>query len=209
MQDKWDLKTYCEILGVSENSPQHIIHAAYLNARKTYSLDNPEVSNSFSRAEAQELERLVEEAFAVLGNYSMRAFYQRKNQASPKQINPKPNGLSPVKTKLPNGIRTTSISTYQVDRSFEKEIVQAQVFDGEFLKKIRKYKCISVEQMSRATKIKSTYIESIEDNDFDTLPAPVYTRGFIIQISKILDLPAEEVASSYMCQYKSPYEPRI
>ena len=80
MNEKWDLKTYCEILGVTENSPQHIIHAAYLNARKVYSKNNPDVSNSFSKDEAEELERLVEEAFAVLGNYSMRAFYQRKNE---------------------------------------------------------------------------------------------------------------------------------
>ncbi len=209
MQEKWDLKTYCEILGVSENSPQHIIHAAYLNARKLYSQDNPELSNSFSKAEAEELERLVEEAFAVLGNYSMRAFYQRKNELKTDQISFEPSALSPIETQLPKGVKTTAVSTYRVDPSFEEEIKQAQVFDGSTLKRIREYKCISIDQISTATKIKSTYVRSIEDNNFNALPAPVYTRGFIIQIAKTLDLPPEEVASSYMCQYKNTHEPRV
>lgn len=209
MNEKWDLKTYCEILGVSENSPQHIIHAAYLNAKKMYSANNPDLNSSFSRAEAVELERLVEEAFAVLGNYSMRAFYQRKNTNKSDQFSFEPTALSPIETKLPDGISTTAIGTYKLDPRIEDEIKQTQVFDGSTLNKIREYKCISIEQISTATKIKSTYIHAIESNNFNSLPAPVYTRGFIIQIAKILDLPAEEVASSYMCQYTNTYEPRI
>ena len=139
----------------------------------------------------------------------MRAFFQRKNEPKSDQISFEPTALSPIDTQLPEGVSTTAISTYKVDHAFEDEINNTQVFDGSTLKRIREYKCISIEQISSATKIKSTYVESIENNNFNALPAPVYTRGFIIQIAKILDLPAEEVASSYMCQYKNTYEARI
>ncbi len=203
MTNKWDLNTYCEILGVSENSPQHEIHAAYLSAKQLYSKKN--LKSNFTNEEAETLEQLVEEAFAILGNHSLRAFYQRKNK---NQLVDKKTPKSTVTLTQPEP-QQKAISDYEVNPDFEYKINKLQSYDGSNLQKIRQYKNISLHQLSTATKIKSTYIKAIEDNNFNSLPAPVYTRGFIIQIAKVLGLKHEEVASSYMSQYKNKYEPRV
>ncbi len=209
MQEKWELKTYCEILGVSENSSQHEIHNAYLKAKRLYSQSNPDLHQLFSPQEAQALDRLVEEAFAVLGSHSLRAFYQRKQEAASGVASHSLPTTPPATEVVEEGYRKTQFGTYKVDDEIESRLQQAQVFDGKMLSTIRNYKNISLEQLSNATKIKSTYIMAIEANNFNLLPAPVYTRGFIVQIAKALHLPAEEVASSYMCQYKSTHEQHI
>ena len=66
---------YYEILEVSPEAPSHEIHRAYQRARETYSQDNPALYSMFSAEEARELLRMIEEAFAVLSNASLRRSY--------------------------------------------------------------------------------------------------------------------------------------
>jgi curved DNA-binding protein CbpA len=69
---------------------------------------------------------------------------------------------------------------------------------GSFLKKIRDAYKISIEEMCGITKLTKTYIIAIEEENFSKLPAPVYVRGFVMQIAKVLKLPHEKVAAAYM-----------
>ncbi len=92
---------------------------------------------------------------------------------------------------------------YELDPTVEEEITQQNQFSGTFLKKIREYKGITLDELSEFTKIKKTYISCIEAEEFESLPAPVYLRGFIVQLAKTLKLPHEKVASSYMEKYKN------
>lgn len=87
---------------------------------------------------------------------------------------------------------------YEVNNDFEQEIENATEFDGEFLKKIREYKNVTIERMADMTRISKTYIRNIEDNDFQKLPAEVYTRGFVYQYAKCLKLNPELVATSFL-----------
>lgn len=87
---------------------------------------------------------------------------------------------------------------YSIDNDFEQEIENATDFDGEFLKKIREYKNVTIERMADMTRISKTYIRNIEDNDFLKLPAEVYTRGFVYQYAKCLKLNPELVATSFL-----------
>ena len=66
---------YYEILEVNSEAPSHEIHRAYQRARETYSQDNPALYSMFSAEEARELLRMIEEAFAVLSNVSLRRSY--------------------------------------------------------------------------------------------------------------------------------------
>jgi cytoskeleton protein RodZ len=50
---------------------------------------------------------------------------------------------------------------------------------GEHLKQIREAKHLSVEDLSRMTKISSRFIAALEAEDFGTLPGGVFNRGFI------------------------------
>lgn len=70
-----DGMNYYEVLEVQHDAPQHEIHRAYQRAKATYSQDNPALYSMFSREEARDLMKLVEEAYAVLGNHGLRRNY--------------------------------------------------------------------------------------------------------------------------------------
>lgn len=91
---------------------------------------------------------------------------------------------------------------YQIDSQFEQEIENCQDYSGEFLRKIREYKKVTIERLSEMTKISKVYIHYIENEQFDKLPAAVYTRGFIFQYAKNLKLTPEIVAASFMNKFK-------
>ncbi|HRK01197.1 MAG TPA: helix-turn-helix transcriptional regulator, partial [Oligoflexia bacterium] len=56
---------------------------------------------------------------------------------------------------------------------------------------------------SEFTKISKNYLQAVEDEDYDSLPAAVYTRGFVFQIAKSLKIPHDKASSGYMTRYSS------
>jgi DnaJ-class molecular chaperone len=88
--------------------------------------------------------------------------------------------------------------SYNKDEEFEQEIDNCTEYHGEFLKRIREYKDVTVERMAEMTKISKTYIRNIEADEFSKLPADVYTRGFVYQYAKCLKLNPDLVATSYI-----------
>jgi cytoskeletal protein RodZ len=61
---------------------------------------------------------------------------------------------------------------------------------------------LSREQIAERTKIRKTYIEYLEEEQFTFLPAPVYVKGFVAMIAGMLQLPAQRVAEDYMAYYR-------
>ena len=91
---------------------------------------------------------------------------------------------------------------YVQNSALEKEIVETTEFTGEFLKKIREYKSVDLERLSDMTKVSRLYLQGIESEDFDKLPAAVYVRGFVFQYAKSLRLKPDIVANSYLARMK-------
>src|SRR2546426_6975146 len=68
---------------------------------------------------------------------------------------------------------------------------------GEELRREREIRGISLKEISDATKISKRFLEAIERNDHRTLPAPVFTRGFVREYARYLGLNAEEMVTRY------------
>lgn len=68
---------------------------------------------------------------------------------------------------------------------------------GQILRQTREDKGLSLAQAEEATKIRSTYLQALEEGDFERLPAPVYVRGFLKNYANFLGLNAEEVLALY------------
>ncbi|MBF0329560.1 MAG: DUF4115 domain-containing protein [Nitrospirae bacterium] len=56
---------------------------------------------------------------------------------------------------------------------------------------------LSIAEVSKLTRIKTSYLASIEAADFDKLPVEVYSKGYIREYAKFLDIPADTVISKY------------
>lgn len=219
--------TYYDILEVLPDAPQHEIHAAYQRAKETYSTDSPALYTMFSSDEARELLALVEEAFTTLSNQGKRALYDQ--QLASKQL-PKmadlPDFRVPETTvarnvlptkgserkplqvvsgkngEVPKGFARTRFGVYEIDSAFESEIKNLLEFDGATLQKIRQYKSLSLDQVSDETRINKPYLLALEANDFSALPAAVFTRGFVVQVARVLGINEKIAADSYMKNFK-------
>jgi cytoskeletal protein RodZ len=69
---------------------------------------------------------------------------------------------------------------------------------GGWLADVRQRRGITLDELSGISKVSTTYLRAIEQEDFDVLPEPVYVRGFLIAYARTLDLDAEAVARSYL-----------
>jgi cytoskeletal protein RodZ len=68
---------------------------------------------------------------------------------------------------------------------------------GEELRREREIRGISLKEIADATKISKRFLEAIERNDHRTLPAPVFTRGFVREYAKYLGLNVDEIVNRY------------
>lgn len=63
---------------------------------------------------------------------------------------------------------------------------------GEYLKREREIRGVSLEDISNATKIRAGLLIAIERNDFDALPATPFVKGFIQAYCRYLGLDAQD-----------------
>jgi cytoskeletal protein RodZ len=68
---------------------------------------------------------------------------------------------------------------------------------GEYLKNERELRNISLEEMAGLTRINIRYLEAIEDNDFDIIPAETFVKGFIRSYAKCIGLDEDDVILTY------------
>ena len=86
------------------------------------------------------------------------------------------------------------------DQAIAQEIQEETEWRGPFLRKVREARNVPVEELSEYSKISKTYILAIEEENYTKLPASVYLRGFLTQISKYLKLPHEKIATAYIAR---------
>jgi curved DNA-binding protein CbpA len=211
-------QNFYELLEVSPEAPQHEIVRAYQKAKDTYSSDSPALYTMFSKAEAIELRNLVEEAFQVLGNMTKRREYDKSlnretvepnlpdfpaaEQRPSAQNNSSASSNTNPNSVVPDGFKKHKFGVYEVKPEVEAEISNCEEFDGALIRKVRLYKNINMEQLSKETRISRTYLNAIENEDYEALPAAVFVRGFLVQASKILGLDDQKVANTYMSRFK-------
>ena len=167
-------RDHYQVLGVSPQADRKTIDRAYRKVKNVFSLSNPEIYNFFTKEEAVQWLRVVEEAHSAL----------IKKQSDKKQ---------PDKSFV-----QSAVSHFKPDREMENLISSCNIFDGVFLRKVREYKNIELDDFSRMTCIKVSYLKAIESNDHSRLPAPVFVRGYIIQYCSILGLDKSKVVPSYI-----------
>src|SRR6266404_6758027 len=69
---------------------------------------------------------------------------------------------------------------------------------GEILREARHQKRASLEDASRATRIKMEILEQLEADEFDRLAAPTYTKGFLRLYAEYLGLDSQSVVDAYL-----------
>ena len=196
---------YYEILEIPRSAAHHEVTAAYDRARLTYSGDNAAIYTIFSEQEARDLLVLIDEAYKVLGNKTLRGIYDHRLQNNVRSRDELTYGAIVEASKMlfAESKPEKAPLTYKVDKNIEDEINTRDNWDGNFLRKVREYKQFSVIKIGEITKINPFYISAIEEMDSGNLPAVVFVRGYVVQIAKALGLDDKKVADSYMKNFKN------
>jgi len=223
---------YYEVLEIKSDASALDIRNAYLRVKQAYKKDNLALYSLMDDSETDEMLQKVEESFQVLSDPDLRRDYDERHGlrtsfeqkiVSIDRIPPMDSGdetdllIPPSTDFVPGGstgerrgelpsrrdadLQSISSLTNAMD-TLEAEILNELEWKGTFLRKIREIKRYSLDDMANQTKISKTYITAIEEEAFGKLPAAVFVRGFITQISKVLKLPSDKVALAYMTRYK-------
>jgi len=68
---------------------------------------------------------------------------------------------------------------------------------GQYLKRHREERAMSVEEVSRATRIPVGNLERLENDHFDDLPGEVFVRGFLKAYARAVAIPVDDVLARY------------
>ena len=80
-----------------------------------------------------------------------------------------------------------------------REILSRQEISGADLKAIRNELGVAIEKIHQETKIRLDYLNCIEEDKIEKLPAAVFLKGFIKAYLKSLCIePADEISARYM-----------
>jgi curved DNA-binding protein CbpA len=173
-----DYRRYYEILELDENATLSDVKRAYLQLKELYSTESivtSPIMDEFPDDNRHEILDLIEDARRKLTEYFEKGEHDRDFAG---EAGPAP--------------------TSRLDSEFEN----VESFTGEVLRQIRERLGIEVSDIAIATKIRQSYIDAIEQERFDVLPPSVYTRGFVVDYAKFLQLDANKVAKDYMELYK-------
>lgn len=68
---------------------------------------------------------------------------------------------------------------------------------GDILRREREKQGLSIQDVSNETSIRNVYIEAIEKGDYDSLPGDVYTKGFIRNYARALNIDSDSLLQQY------------
>lgn len=83
--------------------------------------------------------------------------------------------------------------------------IKSPVTLGQKFKKARKKLKVDITEVELATKIRSKYLLALEADDFLSLPADAYTKGFVMRYAKFLGMDEEKALDEYL-KHKSQYQ---
>jgi hypothetical protein len=211
MEKDFDQLNYYEMLDIKPEATALEIRGAYNAALQMYQADSLVSYSFFSQEERSKILGLLEKAYLTLINEKEREKYDNdliesgvisvaeKSAAAKKgpvnifDINRQ--GDNAVLRKNHNAELKAKVSQSQLVR----EIISRQDISGADLREIRNELGVAIENIHQETKIRLDYLNYIEEDKTEKLPAAVFIKGFVKAYLKSLYIePADEICARYM-----------
>lgn len=173
-----------DMLEVDRGASEEEVRRAHKRMREIFTHNALACYGLFSAKALEAVRARVEEAHDVLLDPARRRTYEVSvfpESTGPRSSRPAPRD----EASLPAAPRITA----------ETE------FNGATLRAVRESMGLELRDISSKTKIGTAYLDAIECESFFDLPAPVYTRGFVVELAKCLKLDPEHVAQTYMRRF--------
>lgn len=192
-------QNHYETLEVSPRASGEDIERAYKVACATYAPDSLAGYSVFEEGDGELLRDRVEIAYRVLRDPAARQHYDAELLEHQELEGADTSGSDPgafassAHQPAPAGLEPS-------DDLAEFDDGEGQ-WDGSRLRRARLQQGVELDQIAEVTKVNPTYLQFIEDERFESLPAAVYVRGFVKGYAGCLGMNPALVAESYMQRF--------
>jgi curved DNA-binding protein CbpA len=230
MLKKIEDMNYYELLEVSYRATAQDIHKAYERIRKIYDPNSIALYSLFSTEETEKIRQRIEDAYRTLIYDENRRDYDRtlrdlpdlpeapqpemryqsrplsspppaQRMAEPRPAAPEPLMTAPQPQPQPAAAPPPPPATLQEVPADITEIT------GPILRMLREQRGISVRSVADTTKLSARYVEGIEEESYQKLPARPYLRGFMFAYARAIGYEPHRIVSDYMKRYNAVMYP--
>lgn len=187
-----------EVLEVPRDAGPEEIERAYRLVRSAYSGDSVAAYSLFEAQDAEALRERIDTAYRVLSDPGARREYDAAWKGEPAPAHEPVAGDTVGAEAEPQMVGFDEVE-------MDEEGAQ---WDGARLRRARLARGLEIEQITRITKVNVRYLTSLEEEQFEDLPAAVYVRGFVMAYARCLRLDGARVAASYMQRHEAQLENR-
>lgn len=200
---------YYQILEIPVRASSFEIREAYRDALSIYNEDSLTTYSLFTDDERDKILKKIEEAFLTLIDENKRADYDSMLVSSGKvdatdlitKDRKKPIPLFPTNNST-NGAfffkRVQKKIAGKDVNEISNEILSKELISGSELRRLRKAIGIKLEEVFEITRIALTILNSIENDQFESLPPIIYLKNFLRQYSEILQLDSKRIVEGYI-----------
>lgn len=221
-QDKPD-ETYYDILKVDRKATIAEVVAAYHSLKNAFSRDSMATYSLFSPEEAKTVLDRLEEAYLNLSNIDKKREYDRWLEAQ--SSNPDLPSMTEL-TRMQaaqHSTRESRVSIFTESNTTGESsptnpsheppeasvatnpnldatpipIISGDAVSGPVLRNVRERRGLSIDDVSRITKIPIKFIRAIEADDLKHLPARVYLQGFVKNLAILYKMDPKQTVKAY------------
>ena len=182
----WREQNYYEILEIGPKAAEEEIRTAYEKLHTIYTPNSPGITILFTPEEVKEIHDKIEEAYRVLRDPRSQRDYDLvlRGEGEMPAV-PPPSATVTLRILSPKEIR---------EALGDAEIT----WSGEQLRNIRKHLSLELDELAAQTKVGKHNLKTIEEEDIEALPVPVYLKGFLRTYAKALGLDPHRVTEDYL-----------
>jgi len=191
-------QTLYEVLEIDPGASDEDIRRAFKRMREMYAAESMVVCGLYTPARLDVVHARIDEAYDTLLDPDKRKLYDIKLFPDGIPTRPTPTaGVAAVEAASPPKGEPTPAKVL-----VPEPIVDANTeITGELLKKLREARGIDIAEISQRSKVSVHHLRSIEEETWGAMPAPVYLRGFLVEIARFLRLDVQHVTRSYLARY--------
>jgi flagellar biosynthesis protein FlhG len=209
-----------EVLELEYGAPPEEIERAYRVAQATYAEDSVALYSVFGGEDASVLRQRIELAWSVLSDVERRRNYDQLLSTGTSPVDahhesvvefatdptPRFSGISPYAI-TPRPAPALAVAPRPLPAAvlepFEPDAEGPNALDGASLRRARVRRGLELGDIANVTKINPTYLQFLEDERFEDLPAPVYVRGFLNAYLRCCGIDPAVPTSTYMSRYEA------
>jgi flagellar biosynthesis protein FlhG len=203
-----EMQNHYEVLEVSRRARAEDIERAYRLATGTWMEGSLALYSVFDDSDAATMRERVRDAYRVLSDEHARRAYDQATFDVPME------SQSVEVARLHDAESLGEVYDDELEISLEG-VLEASVesadesgevdYDGGRLRRARMHRGFELEDISQITKISVSYLDAIECEAFDHLPAAVYVRGFVTAYVRVIGLDPARVTASYMARFEAAH----